>query len=210
MRIGLVATFARWKGHKVFIQALAQLAQDLPVRGYIIGGPIYQTDGSQWSKEELEAEAHRLGLSGRLGFTGFIEDTPAAMRSLDVVVHASTSPEPFGMVIIEAMACGRAVIAAQAGGAAELFVPEENALAHPPGDAAALAKQMLRLISNSGLRTRLGTAGRAAAERSWSGSRLGQEILAAYQYATGSSDVSTNRGCGEADLVASAAGTRRR
>jgi glycosyltransferase involved in cell wall biosynthesis len=180
VRVGLVGTFARWKGHEVFIQALARLAADMPVRGYIIGGPIYQTDGSQWSQLELKQEAERCGLSGKLGFTGFLEDTAAAMRSLDIIVHASTSPEPFGMVIIEAMACGKAVIASQAGGATELFVDGENAVAHPPGDAAILAKHISRLASDPDLRARLGAAGRATAQRLWNGQRLAKELLAVY------------------------------
>ncbi len=95
-------------------------------------------------------------MTGRVGFTGFIEDNAAAMRSLDIVVHASTQPEPFGMVIIEGMACGKAVIASQAGGAAELFVDGENALAHPPGDSAELARQIERLSGDEGLRSMLG------------------------------------------------------
>ncbi len=87
------------------------MPEEAPVRGYIIGAPIYQTSGSQWTLAELQREVERLGLSGKVGFTGFVEDVPAAMRSLDVIVHASTDPEPFGMVIIEGMACGKAVIA---------------------------------------------------------------------------------------------------
>jgi glycosyltransferase involved in cell wall biosynthesis len=187
VRIGLVATFARWKGHRVFLQALAQVAARLPVRGCIIGGPIYQTDGSQWSKAELMEEVNRLGLNGKVGFTGFLNDIPAALRSLDIVVHASTEPEPFGMVIIEAMACGKAVIASQAGGACELFIDGEDALGHPPGNAAALAQQMLLLAGDDGLRQRLGKAGRATAERSHSGDRLARELLAVYREVAGSS-----------------------
>src|SRR5262249_6512275 len=53
VRVGLVATYARWKGHEVFLQAAARLAREaLPVRFYIVGGPIYQTAGSQWSEAE--------------------------------------------------------------------------------------------------------------------------------------------------------------
>jgi glycosyltransferase involved in cell wall biosynthesis len=106
VRVGLIATYARWKGHKVFLEALARLhssgssVRGYGIRGYIIGGPIYQTAGSQWSALELQGEAERLGLAGQVGFTGFLEDVPAAMRSLDIIVHASTQPEPFGMVII--------------------------------------------------------------------------------------------------------------
>ncbi|MGB6946352.1 MAG: glycosyltransferase family 4 protein [Bryobacteraceae bacterium] len=181
VRVGLIATYAHWKGHKVFLDALARLPEDLPVRGYIIGGPIYQTVGSQWTALELQQEAARLGLAGKVGFTGFLEDTPAAMRSLDVIVHASTAREPFGMVIIEGMACGKSVIASQAGGAAELFVDGEDALGHPPGDAAALARQIQRLASDGQLRSRLGNAARAVAARRFAGQRLAGELLAAYR-----------------------------
>jgi len=120
-----------------------------------------------------------------LGFTGFLDDVAAAMRGLDIVVHASTMPEPFGMVIIEAMACGKAVIASQAGGAAELFVDGEDALAHPPGDAAKLGQQIQRLASDPGLRQRLGQAGRRKAEALYQGKRLASELLAVYGQVTG-------------------------
>ena len=108
------------------------------------------------------------------------------MRSLDVVVHASTSPEPFGMVIIEAMACGKAVIASQAGGAAEFFVDGENALGHPPGDAEFLSRQICRLACDAQLRRRLGEAGRATVERLFHGKRLAQELVAVYRSVSGS------------------------
>lgn len=185
LRVGLIATFARWKGHKVFLDALSRLSEKTPVRGYIIGGPIYQTQGSQWSQNELREEAARLGLSGKVGFTGFLEDTPAAIRSLDIVVHASTLPEPFGMVIIEAMACAKPVIASQAGGAAELIADGENALAHPPGDAGALANRIERLASDVKLRARLGAAGRWEAEHKYHGRKLAERLLEVYAAVSG-------------------------
>lgn len=185
IRVGLLATFARWKGHKVFLEALARLSGQVPVRGYIIGGPIYQTAGSQWTLPELKTEAARLQLGDAVGFTGFLENTPAAIRSLDIVVHASTQPEPFGMVIIEGMACAKAVIASQAGGAAEIFVDGENALAHAPGDSAMLARQIDRLSGDPVLREKIGKAGRATAERHYHGKRLAAELLGFYRELTG-------------------------
>ncbi len=180
IRVGLLATFARWKGHRIFLEALSRLSADAPVRGYIIGGPIYQTLGSQWSLQELQQEAECLGLAGKVGFTGFLDDTAAALRTLDVVVHASTQPEPFGMVIIEAMACGKALIAAQAGGASELFVDGENALAHAPGDSVALSQQISRLVSNGeaqGEAWRSGeTNGLAALRRSSTGQGVADAV----------------------------------
>ena len=181
VRVGLVATFARWKGHKAFLQALAHLSPDTPVRGYIIGGPIYQTDGSQWSRQELETEVDRLGLRENVGFTGFIRDTASAMRSLDIVVHASTEPEPFGMVIVEAMGCGIPVIASFAGGASELVTDGVNALAHPPGDVDSLSRQIERLTSDPALRRTIGTTARASAECRYSKKRLAEELIALYQ-----------------------------
>jgi glycosyltransferase involved in cell wall biosynthesis len=181
LRVGLVATFARWKGHKVFLEALSLLPPSLPVRGYIIGAPIYQTTGSQFSLKELRDEAARLKISHKVALTGFVDDAAAAMRALDIVVHASTQPEPFGMVIIEGMACERAVIASEGGGASELFVEGQNALGHPPGDAAALALQIERLANDETLRRRLGKAGRTTTEQLFSRGRLASELLAAYR-----------------------------
>ena len=180
VRVGLVATFARWKGHAVFLESLSKLSVETPVRGYVIGGPIYQTGGSQWTRQELEDHSRRLGLSGKVGFTGFLDDTAEAMRSLDIVVHASTQPEPFGMVIVEGMACGKPVIVSKAGGAAELFEEERTALGYPPGDATALARQIERLASDVSLRARLGEAARAAAERSFRPERMACEAIRLY------------------------------
>jgi glycosyltransferase involved in cell wall biosynthesis len=181
VRAGLVATFARWKGQEVFLEALSRLPPQAAVRGYIIGGPIYQTGGSQWSPGELRERCAKLGLEGRAGFTGFLENTPAAMRALDIVVHASTRPEPFGMAIVEAMACGRAVIASAAGGALEIIEDGENALSHRPGDADDLARQILRLAGSEPLRRRLGQSARGAAERRFHGRRLAEELTALYR-----------------------------
>jgi len=89
-----------------------------PARFYVIGGPVYLTHGSQVSRGELENHCQMLGLDGWVGLIGFQQDPAEIYPALDVVVHASTRPEPFGLTVVEAMACGRAVIATEAGGAA--------------------------------------------------------------------------------------------
>jgi glycosyltransferase involved in cell wall biosynthesis len=181
IRVGLVATFARWKGHEVFLRALAALPLGLAVRGYVIGGPIYRTGGSQHSLAELRSKTQELGLHGRVGFTGFLTDSATAMRSLDILVHASTEPEPFGMVIVEAMACGKAVIASRAGGASELFLDGENALGHCPGDFRELAQQIERLAADPELRRRLGERARAGIEKTFQHTRLAEQLLPLYR-----------------------------
>lgn len=127
LRVGLPATFARWKGHEVFLRSLAELKRR-DIRGYLIGGAVYQTGDSQWSETELRELIATLGLQQQVGLTGFLDDMPAAYRALDVVVHASTRPEPFGLVIPEAMACGRLVLATRTGGAGELFDHDVHAV----------------------------------------------------------------------------------
>jgi glycosyltransferase involved in cell wall biosynthesis len=185
VRVGLVATMAHWKGHEVFLEALVRLPASSPVRGYVVGGAVYQPDGSQHSPAELKAAAERLGIADRVGLTGFVEEPATIMRALDVVVHASTQPEPFGLVVAEAMACGRAVIASAAGGVLEIIEPGVNALAHPPGNSGALADAIERLVADPALRVRLGRAAREAAVRQFSRERLTQQLLSTYESVAG-------------------------
>jgi glycosyltransferase involved in cell wall biosynthesis len=185
IRVGLVATFARWKGHRTFIDALALLPRSLGIRGYVIGGPMYETTGSQVTLEELRRTAASLGLDDRVGFTGVVADSSAAMRALDIVVHASTDPEPFGLVIAEAMACAKPVITSGAGGAQELTEPGVNALHHTPGDARSLARAIETLARDAHLRAQLGAAARTAAEQRFTRRRLVDEFTPIYQRLAG-------------------------
>jgi glycosyltransferase involved in cell wall biosynthesis len=121
---------------------------------------LYDTAGSQHSREELAQLIASHGLSGRVGLTGFVDRPAAAMRALDIVVHASTQPEPFGLVIAEGLAVGRAVIVSCGGGAGELVRDEVDALTHEPGDVDGLSRAMARLVADPALRARLGAAGR--------------------------------------------------
>lgn len=142
LRIGLVATYARWKGQDVFLKAAAEFHRRHPepaIRFYIIGGPIYQTAGSQFSREELAGLAVELGIGSLVRFVPFQSEVARVYRSLDIVVHASRQVEPFGRTILEAMACGRAVVAVEAGGSAEIFAADRAAYGVPLDDASALA-----------------------------------------------------------------------
>jgi glycosyltransferase involved in cell wall biosynthesis len=180
LRIGLLAAFGRWKGHEVFLKALAQLPAER-VRGYVIGGPIYRTAGSQFSREELQQLADRLGLQERVGFTGFVSRPETALRGLDVMVHASTSPEPFGLAIVEAMATGLPVVVSRSGGAAEIVEDEKDALTFEPGDVFGLVRQLRRLVDDPALRRRLGDAARQTVELRFDRARLGAELTELYR-----------------------------
>jgi glycosyltransferase involved in cell wall biosynthesis len=181
VHVGLIGTFGRWKGHTTFLDAIARLGSATAVRGYVIGGALYHTTGSQFSLDELRVYAETKGLAGRIGFTGFVDAADEAIRALDIVVHASTTPEPFGLVIAEAMACGRAVIASDAGGAREIFTRDIDALAHPPGNSEVLAECISRLAGDSSLRQQLGRAARQTAERRFNRRRLAAELAPLYR-----------------------------
>lgn len=179
VRVGLVGTFARWKGHGVFLEALARLRGLVNVRGYIVGSAIYQTDASQYSREELGARADALGVRDHVGFTGRADDVSSVLRALDIVVHASTEREPFGLVIAEAMACGRPIIVSRAGGAAE--IAQAGALFHEPGNSGELAARVRELAADPVRRAQLGREGREAAVRLFSRTRLGDTLIPVYQ-----------------------------
>jgi glycosyltransferase involved in cell wall biosynthesis len=180
VRIGMIATTARWKGHEVFLRALSMLPRELPVRAYVIGGPLYRTAGSQYQLSELRAYADGLGLNGAVAFTGFVEDTAAAIRALDIVVHASTRPEPFGRTIAEGMACAKTVVVSRAGGAAEIVEDGVDACCFPPGEAGALANLLTELVNDSARRRRIGEAGRKSAEKRFGRAPLADGLLSIY------------------------------
>jgi glycosyltransferase involved in cell wall biosynthesis len=181
IKIGLIATYANWKGQDVFLEALAKLPQERNFRAYIIGGPIYQTAGSQFDRAGLEAHAAHLGLTGKVGFVPFQADPRDAYQALDIVVHASTRPEPFGLTIAEAMSCGKAVVVSAAGGASELFTEGIDALGHPPGDATKLAAAIYTYLQDESLRTRLGAAARITAVQRFSLPRYHREVADFYR-----------------------------
>ena len=180
-RVGLIATYARWKGQDLFLQAAARVLADRPARFYVIGSPIYQTKGSQWSEAELRQLATGLGLGDRAGFVPFQPDPADVYRSLDVVVHASTQPEPFGRTIVEAMACGRPVVVSNAGGAAELFDDGRDAVGFTPNDPAALASAIRGLLDDPARRARIASTARATAVSRFARPRMGVEAAAAYR-----------------------------
>lgn len=186
LKIGLVATYALWKGHDLFIQAIGLIANQRPelksqIQFYIIGGAIYETAGSQYSRSQLQQLADDLNITDWLKFIDFQSDIVTSYNLLDIVVHASTKPEPFGRTIVEAMACEKAVIVSNAGGAAELFTNRSDAVGVTPNDATLLAAAIIDLIDNPDLRVALGKAGRATAISRFGLDRLGLDLMSLYE-----------------------------
>lgn len=159
---GIVGTLTAWKGQDLFLDAFARAFPDGDERAVVVGAPLFGTDDYASSLHDL---ADRLGIADRVEFRGFRDDVPAELGRLDVLVHASVEPEPFGQVVVEGMAAGLPVVAAAPGGPAEIVEHGETGLLYPMGDRDALAQALRRLAGDPELRARLGDAGRRAAAR---------------------------------------------
>jgi len=176
LRLGLVGTVTRWKGQDVFLDAFARAFPDGSERAVVIGAPLFGDDAYAAS---LHGLVERLGIAERVEFRGFRDDVPAELGRLDVLVHASVEPEPFGQVVVEGMAAGLPVVAATPGGPAEIVDDGVTGLLYPMGDRDALARAMRELAHDPALRARLGDAGRAAAAR-YAPERIAAEVDALY------------------------------
>lgn len=166
----LVAHIGRlvgWKGQAEFIEAFALAAQsDHSLRALIVGDDLEQFEGGYVSSLKRRVEA--LGLSDRVLFTGHISDIDNLIAAADVVVHTSTEPEPFGLVITEAMALGRVVIGSSLGAPKEIISHGVDGFVVDPNAKEALAATIARVASDPALREQLGAAAKKKVETSYS------------------------------------------
>jgi glycosyltransferase involved in cell wall biosynthesis len=175
--IGIVGRLAEWKGQDVFVRAIDALRPDHPeVRARIIGSAMFGEDAFERRLREL---VHDLALDDVVTFTGFVTRVEEELARLEVLVHASVVPEPFGQVVVEGMAAGLPVVATRAGGPAEIITDGVDGLLVPPGDVDALAAALSRLLSDAELRTRLGQAG-VERSRDFSPEKIGEQMGAIY------------------------------
>jgi glycosyltransferase involved in cell wall biosynthesis len=154
MTYGIVGRLAPWKGQDLFLRAFAAAFPDGRERAVVVGAALF---GEDEYARRLVGLAASLGIAGRVELRGFRSDVWSELARIDVLVHASVTPEPFGQVILEGMAAGVPVIAARAGGPAEILTHDVTGELYEPDDAAALAAAMTRLHDPQ-LRARLSAA----------------------------------------------------
>lgn len=160
--VGLFGRLSEWKGQHVFLDAIAAMDG---VQAVIVGGALFGQDAYE---TRIREQASRLGLDGRIRFLGFRSDVPELMASMDAVAHTSVVAEPFGRVVVEAMMCGRPVVATRGGGVTEIIRDGETGLLVPPGDASALAAALGCILSQPALAERLAQQGREDVSRRFS------------------------------------------
>ena len=172
------------KGLDILLQALSQLAQNPSWQDklylYVIGGHLNEQGDKRQEVERLRQLCAKLGLSERVSFLGAKgqEVLPWYYAAADVVVMPSFY-ESFGLVALEAMACGRPVIASRVGGLAQLVQDGRTGFLTPPGDPAALAERLARLLQDDDLRAMMGVQGQHRA-RHYTWPKVAAPITALY------------------------------
>jgi glycosyltransferase involved in cell wall biosynthesis len=174
--IMLPGRLTRWKGQTVMIDALAKLG-----RRDILCLMVGSDQGRTGYRQELEEQTRRLGLEGVVRLVDHCNDMPAAYMLADVVVSASSDPEAFGRVIVEAQAMGRPVIVTNHGAVRETVIAGETAWAVPPNDADALAEALADALSlDAGQRAILGDRAMAYVNARFTKDRMCADTLAVY------------------------------
>jgi glycosyltransferase involved in cell wall biosynthesis len=158
LTFGIVGRLTPWKGQDVFLRAFARAFPGGEERAVVVGGALFGEDEYAQLLPRLAAE---LGIAERVELRGHRSDVWDELSRIDVLVHASVTPEPFGQVILEGMAAGVPVIAPRAGGPAEILQHEVTGVLYEPSDIHGLATVMQRMRDPL-LRERLSTAARQA------------------------------------------------
>lgn len=180
--VGMLARYDVWKGHELFLDAAARVLEHRPETRFVMVGGALNAGALRHVtayQSRVLARLARLGLQGRVQLVDHRDDVADVLAGLDVVVLPSFG-EPFGMVLVEAMAAGRPVVAADSGGPREIVTQGETGLLFKTGDAASLAAAILRLLDDPADARALADAGRARAAQLFHRDRYARDMEALY------------------------------
>lgn len=180
--VGLVGRLDHCKGVDVFLRAAAMCRDEFPGARFVVCGG--EVEGQEEVARGAARLAGELGLGDAVSFTGWRYgpgDMPEVYAALDVLVSASIWPESFGLVLVEAMATGRPVVATDHGGPREVCAGGETALLVPPRDPRAMADAMLELLRDPPRAAAMGRAGRLRAEQLFDQRRHARELQLLYE-----------------------------
>lgn len=178
-RLICVGRLNRWKGQDVLLRAFSALPESLRRSTTLqVVGSAFEGDAAV--ADELEALRRALGLEDSVQMLGERADARELMAQADVVVVPSQKPEPFGKVVIEGMALGRAVIATTPGGPAEVITDGVDGLLVHVGDTAGLTRAIERLCTRPDEAQRLGREARRTASR-FTGTAAGEQYRDVYR-----------------------------
>jgi glycosyltransferase involved in cell wall biosynthesis len=164
--IGMAGRVTRWKGQSIFVQAAKLIAERHPEAKFAAVGGVFDTE--KFYMERFRKEVHDAGLDTKLTINDFRGDMPDVFAAFDIFVLPSILPEPFGLVVIEAMASGKPVVATAPGGPSETVVDGETGFLVPPSDASAMVRALEVLLADPQRRVSMGDAGRRRASEMFS------------------------------------------
>ncbi len=167
-----VARLAEVKGQRTLLEALA----DVQATAVLVGRDLERGGAYE---DELRSEAERLGVSDRVVFAGYRDDVPALLAGCDVFCLPSFA-EGLPLVVLEAMAQGKPVVATPVGGTPELVVDGETGILVPPGDPGSLAHALTELLADAPRAARMGEAGRARVLAEFRAAAMVERVLGLY------------------------------
>ncbi len=174
-----VGQFIPWKKQTLFLEAASIVAAEKPpVEFWLVGEDVHKRNGAY--VDVINKAIANCALSGITKLTGWQSDMQSIWKNIDCLVHTADR-EPFGRVIIEAMAAGVPIIAVNAGGPGEILTDQETAILVPPNNAEALSKAMIQIAGDAKLRDRLSAAARCRVISQFTSERTASQIEAVYE-----------------------------
>lgn len=170
--VGSIGRLVPQKGFKNLLLAAAKVLEEIPETKFLIVG-----DGPE--RRNLEVEACRLGISEDIIFTGFRRDIPQILSTVDLFVLASLW-EGMGLVLLEAMAAGRPVVATAVGPIPEIIEDKITGVLTPPSDPDSLALAIISLLKDRGRTDRMGEIGRSRVRERFGIKRMAEKIEGLY------------------------------
>ncbi len=184
LRIGMNSRINPWKGQSTFVEAASLVRRRFPnTRFWVAGGclEVYEP-----LRQRIASRAENLGLDGSLVWTGHLlyQALAQLLATYDVFVLPSSQPEPLGIVMLEAMACGKPVVATRQGGPLDVVVDGVTGLLVPPNDPQAMAAAIEGLLSSEERRREMGSAGAVRVREEFTIEKHVARLMAIYQELT--------------------------
>ncbi len=154
--IGVVGNFQEWKGQMTVVRAVDILRTKYPNLICLLIGDVSNSKKDREYFEKVKKEINKKDLGKNIITTGYREDVPNLINSLDIMVHTSIEPEPFGRVLIEGMCLGKPVIATNMGGACEIIENGVSGILLSPSDPGALSDKIGHLLDHADFRQEIG------------------------------------------------------
>src|SRR3984957_3235194 len=172
--VGMVGRITHWKGQEILAEAAGLLRQSHPEVHFVAVGSYFADESHYLHK--LQSLIGSLGLKGKFHIADYRSNVTDVYRALDIFVLPSRKPEPFGLVTVEAMTQGRAVIATNHGGTCELIQEGVTGMLVPPSDPKALVGAIQLLLADRALRERIGRVAAKYARENFGLARHGEQL----------------------------------